>query len=195
MSISAARMLRTHRLQPKPPRAQAITPLPPTRRLGPTAGRHTIKRSPGGIPGKNDLDRAVTTPLTSSARASNCLPAGGRRHWATREHARSASPFPGYRKRDRGRHQLVYEETELRPVFTTPVSPAAGSDAKLTTLTCANPRRMVQPAVLRTAPLTRQSQGRDPISPALNWGNVWQVQGSNLGRLSRRFYRPLSYTF
>ena len=115
MSISAARMLHTHRLQPKPPRAQAITPLPPTRRLGPTAGRHTIKRSPGGIPGKNDLDRAVTTPLTSSARASNCLPAGGRRHWATREHARSASPFPGYRKRDRGRHQLAYVETETSP--------------------------------------------------------------------------------
>ena len=194
MSISAARMLRTHRLQPKPPRAQAITPLPPTRRLGPTAGRHTIKRSPGGIPGKNDLDRAVTTPLTSSARASNCLPAGGRRHWATREHARSASPFPGYRKRDRGRHQLAYEETETSPRIQH-VGTARGSPRRRhTTPTCANPGRTVQPAVLRTVPFTRQSGGRDPMSAALSWGNVWQVQGSNLGRLSRRFYRPLAET-
>ena len=42
------------------------------------------------------------------------------------------------------------------------------------------------PAVLRTAPF--QASGRHPIL-CLSCGSWWQVQGSDLGRLSRRFYR------
>ena len=100
--------------------------------------------------------RAVTTALTSSARASSCIPAGGRWHGATREHARSASP--GYQKRDRGRHQLAYEETETSPRIHHTGSARSSPRRKLTTLTCANPKRMVRTAVLRTAPFTHHDR-------------------------------------
>ena len=138
------------------------------------------------------LDRADRV----AGRLSQCLQLhSGRRTAAraTREHARPVSPFPGCRKRDRGRHQLACEEMETSPRIHHAGTARSCPRCQLTTPTCANPSRLIQPAVLRTAPFTRQSQGRDPISPALNWGNVWQVQGSNLGRLSRRFYRPPPY--
>ena len=129
-----------------------------------------------------------------AGRLSQCLQLhSGRRTAAraTREYARPVSPFPGCRKRDRGRYQRACEEMETSPSIHHAGTARSCPRCQLTTPTCANPSRLIQPAVLRTAPLTRQSQGRDPISPALNWGNVWQVQGSNLGRRSRRFYRPL----
>ena len=142
----------------------------------------------------NFASRAWTWPTVSpadSASAFSCIPGKRTAARATREYARPASPFPGCRKRDRGRHQLACEEMETSPRIHHAGTARSCPRCQLTTPTCANPSRLIQPAVLRTAPLTRQSQGRDPISPALNWGNVWQVQGSNLGRRSRRFYRPL----
>ena len=43
-----------------------------------------------------------------------------------------------------------------------------------------------------TKPPPDMHQTRQPGTPApgLTWGFTWQVQGSNLRRLSRRFYRP-----
>ena len=49
--------------------------------------------------------------------------------------------------------------------------------------------RIQVPSVASGCMPQRRSRGTEvPLSSAFDW---WQVQGSNLGRLSRRFYRPL----
>ena len=49
-------------------------------------------------------------------------------------------------------------------------------------------RSRIQPPVTRASKIT-SGPGSSQIRVHFRWW--WQVQGSNLGRLSRRFYRPL----